>query len=79
MRDTDYVSKKMPHRTALDNARLPCFTVMDWREHGVEAAHSSQDNGGYCGLPKLNLLGDVISRWQERGFYNFQEVSKNFY
>lgn len=56
----------MPHRTTLDNARLPCFTVMDWREHEVEAAHSSQDNGGFGGLAKLNLLGDVISRWQER-------------
>lgn len=69
----------MPHRTTLDNARLPCFTVMDWHEHGVAAAHSSQDNGGFGGLAKLNLLGDVISRWQERGFYNFREVSKNFY
>lgn len=44
MRDTDCMSKKMPHRTTLDNASLPHFTVVDWHEHGVEAARSSQDN-----------------------------------
>lgn len=59
MRDTDCVTKKMPHRTTLEKAGLPHSTVVHWHEHGVEAARSFQDNGGFGGLPKLNLFGDV--------------------